>query len=329
MTEIRGEETPGSTDPLSDDYDPKLKPNRLKSWTVSTGRGQDIDLADDDLVLIDDEQELERAITRLGKQYTTTHNPSEKLDIICQLIETGVKLRQEIPHINLSLAKLKARQEFRTETANSVIELARLRVDAVKKKCYYLKKTSRFDELAADRRELRLANQIPFHRELAEVICVMISEGQRVMGVCKQLDIKYQTIASWKKADQEFAEMYAAAKSASAEVNFDMAFTVLEDADPDDKSGVLQAKFLADVHMKYAALMDRNGFGTKTEVKHTGQVDHVQVLNTARKDVEKRRESILREINGDVVEILPATPSGNTTSTEDRKELQQIPNAGA
>ena len=329
MTDVGIDATASSSDPLSDDYDPSLKPNRLKTWSAKTSRGQSIDLADDDLVLIDDDLELERALNKLGKKYVSTANIDEKLDILCQLIETGVKLRQELPHINSTLSRLKGRQEFRNENANSVIELARLRVAAVKKKQYYLKKASKFDELAADRRELRLANEIPFHRKLGEVICVMISEGQRIMGICKQLDINYQTIASWKKADPEFAEAYAVAKSASAELNFDMAFTVLEDADPDDKSGVLQAKFLADVHMKYASLMDRKTFGTKTEVQHTGQIDHVQVLNTARKDVERRRESILREINGDVVEILPATPSGNATVEEDRRELQQIPNAGA
>ena len=155
-------------------------------------QGVKLDLNDDDLVLIEDEAELEGTLTALALKYRQATDYRERVDLICQMIETGVKNLNPLPVLNCTLFALKTRQEYVTPATAEVFELAKLRVNSARRKRVHLKKWEQMAEVVEARQVVQMQNDTPFHRELSEIICVMISEGKRIMDICRTLDINYR-----------------------------------------------------------------------------------------------------------------------------------------
>ena len=151
---------------------------------------------------------------------------------------------------------------------------------------------------------------VPYDRDVANIICDMLAEGKTIISISKNLEIPMNMIQRWRKQVPEFGDAYTEARRLSAEIRVDEAFAIIDEIDPDE---VAKGKAQSDLRMKYAALVDRDTFGSKTKVEVETTVNHEVTLNKARRNMEKMR--------ADLTEKVTASSSNPTPVTIDNEDI--------
>ena len=152
----------------------------------------------------------------------------------------------------------------------------------------------------------RLGIVIPYDRTIAGILCDMLSDTMSLKKVCQETGIPVSTVQQWRKHVPEFAEAYDDAKRLSAEVRFDEMIDIADGADADSRGGAQKARVQVDTRMKYAKILDRRKYGDNQQIDVQVKVDHTVTMNNARKRVEDMRKSILKQVDNETVEVIPA-----------------------
>jgi len=144
-----------------------------------------------------------------------------------------------------------------------------------------------------------------YDQTIADIICYSVVEGELVSKVIEGLGMSRKALDNWVTHVPAFADQLATARKTAADAHVDHAFEIIDNADVESKAGVLKAKIQSELRMKYAALVHRARYGDNRHLTVSGKVDHVAVLNNARKNVETKREALISKIDGEVVPMPP------------------------
>lgn len=226
-------------------------------------------------------------------------------DVVLEMYELGAAL-EDFHKLNMKVIAVSERKWAIDDPKFG----AHLAVAKAKQKAIHMRRNhlETFFQRADNKRTYRsfqLGMVVPYDREVAGVICDMTSEGGTLVGICRELEIPINVVQKWREEVTEFKDAYRQAKKLSAEIRFDEVFDIADGADDTTRGGAQKARVQADVRMRYAGVIDRENYGEKVDLNVKGTVNHVTSLNKARKKMESHRASIMKEIEGEQVEVIP------------------------
>ena len=240
-------------------------------------------------------------LRELLDKYAITLHDTKQLDdkkaVVLDMMGEGIPLQGNFSKLGLT-KDLLAQWMTNDHRFGAHYRMFDLRIKAVT-----FRRTQLKNHLDNPHPTLKLGQVVLYDRDTANIVCSMVAEGDSLTKICKNLKISTFLIQSWRKRVPEFAEAYADAKTLSAEIRFDEALDIVDNATSDTAS---VAKLRSELRVKLAALLDKNTYGNSTRVEHSGSVDHIATLTDARKQVEDQRASIMKEIDGEQVEVIPA-----------------------
>ena len=139
-----------------------------------------------------------------------------------------------------------------------------------------------------------MARPTDYTEELAADVCVRLSDGESLKGICSDEDMPHRsTVFRWLGANQAFRDMYARAREEQADSLADEIVSIADeectmvrsskhstkDDDDDgntevvfDSSAVARNRLRVDARKWVAAKLKPRKYGEKVELEHSGEV---------------------------------------------------------
>lgn len=122
-----------------------------------------------------------------------------------------------------------------------------------------------------------------FSQEIADVICLRLSEGESLRTICKDEAMPgASTVFQWLAARKEFAEQYARAREAQADHMAEEILQIADDGQNDtyrtddgpavNHDVVARSRLRVDARKWLASKMAPKKYGDKLDMKHSGSV---------------------------------------------------------
>jgi hypothetical protein len=139
--------------------------------------------------------------------------------------------------------------------------------------------------------------QYPYSPFLVDLICRRIAEGETITSICREPGMpSYNTICKWRREHDEFSKAYLRARNDRAEIFFDKAIEVVENADP-QRDQVALAKVKSDVYRYAAKVSNPTDFGETTKVSGTIGVAQIHIETGVRRAMDEGFIDVSDEIS--------------------------------
>lgn len=134
-----------------------------------------------------------------------------------------------------------------------------------------------------------------YSRELADRICSLISQGNSLVRVCKEVGLTTETVYSWLRTNQEFSDIYARSRGDQADYHFDLAWEIANEPCPEHMTPSEHAqdkRVRIDTIKWRAGKMKPNVYGERQHVEHSGRIEHS--IDSILEDLDGKTAGIVR-----------------------------------